>query len=389
MSNSSGNVFDTNPKVAGSSVDHRENANNGIMNRRNNNSITPFDNNNTTSSGEADLDLHGTHSGPLYHRGELIHGGPATGLEYPGDEEEKDEPACLNAWSRFRYKYREYFAEFFGTMIMVMFGDGVVAQSTLSDKEYSTYTNISLGWGGAVMLGYMTCGGISGGHLNPAVTFASAVYRDFKWSKTLGYMGSQMLGGYIGGLLVYATYKTSFDHYEGGADIRTVTGDHPTAGIFCTFAQDYLPTRSQITSELVSSTLLQFLIFALTDPYNLPSESSLFPFSLFMLIFCIGACYGYQTGYAINPARDLAPRVAAASIHLYGSELWTYGHNYAIVPSLIPFIGTTLGGFLYDTFIYRGLETPCNQADYGYAKFFGKLTNKKIKTDLEKEVDST
>lgn len=289
---------------------------------------------------------------------------PTSGLERAATATGRKEPHLYTKWQKIRHGFREPFAEFLGTMVLVMFGDGVVAQKTLSNGESGNYTTIAFSWATAVFLGYTVSAGISGAHLNPGVTLSAAVFRKFPWRKLPGYVFGQVLGGYIGGLLVYATYIQSIDNFEGGRHIRTVTGDHATAGIFCTFAQDFLNTRGQVASELVASALLQMGIFAMTDPYNSPLGNS-FPFGLFLLIYGIGSSFGYQTGYAINLARDFAPRLAAASVGGYGSELFSYGHYYFWVPLVIPLIGCLLGAFIYDVFIYQGHDSPLNQTDFG------------------------
>lgn len=289
---------------------------------------------------------------------------PTSGLERAATNVSRQEPHLYTRWQHIRHAFREPFAEFIGTMVLVMFGDGVVAQTKLSKGESGNYTTIAFSWATAVFLGYTMSAGISGAHLNPGVTLSAAVFRKFPWRKLPGYVLGQVLGGYIGALLVYGTYIQSFDNFEGGRHIRTVTGDHASAGVFCTFSQDFLNTRGQVASELVSSALLQMGIFAMTDPYNNPLGNS-FPFGLFLLIYGIGSSFGYQTGYAINLARDFAPRLAAASVGGYGAELFTYGNYYFWVPLVIPLIGCLLGAFIYDVFIYQGHDSPLNQSDFG------------------------
>ncbi|ODV95580.1 hypothetical protein PACTADRAFT_50283 [Pachysolen tannophilus NRRL Y-2460] len=287
------------------------------------------------------------------------------------EDEIIDVPQFNNVWERIRHEYRAYFAEFLGTLILVAFGDGVVAQKKLSGGAAGSYTNVSMSWGFAVMMGFLVSGGISGGHMNPAVTLVAAAFRGFSWRKVPGYIFSQLLGGLIGAYVVYGTYYQSFDDYE-GVGIRTVTGDTATAGIFCTFpAGDYLTTRGQVLSEFVSSVLLEIGIFALSDACNVESAKHWFPIGLFFLIYGIGACFGYQTGYAINMARDFAPRVAATSVG-YGREMWTAGNGYAWVPVVMPIIGCFTGAIIYDAFIYQGQDSPLNKPYFGFGRFFGK-----------------
>jgi aquaglyceroporin related protein len=241
----------------------------------------------------------------------------------PQDEAVQAEPDLL--WSRIRHTIREPLSEFFGVFILILFGDGVVAQVVLSHGTKGDYQSISWGWGLGVMLGVYT-GGISGAHLNPAVTFANCVYRKFPWRKFPGYMLAQVLGAMCASAIVYANYKSAIDVFEGGPDIRTVGGNTSTAGIFCTYPAPFMTKTGQFFSEFIASTLLMFLIYALKDDGNL-GAGNLTPLGLFFVIFGIGACFGWETGYAINLARDFGPRLVSYMIG-YGHEVWSAGGYY-------------------------------------------------------------
>jgi aquaglyceroporin related protein len=136
------------------------------------------------------------------------------------------------------------------------------------------------------------------------------------------------------------------------------------AGVFCTYPQAYLSKASQFFSEFITSTLLMFIIFALKDESNQGAMGKsgaghMFPLALFFLIFGLGACFGVETGYAINLARDLGPRLMSYILG-YGPEVWSAGDYYFWVPLVASFVGCTFGGFLYDAFIYTGPESPIN-----------------------------
>lgn len=152
--------------------------------------------------------------------------GVAIDHRIPQDDVVQAQPDLL--WSRIRHQLREPFAEFFGTFILIMFGDGVVAQVVLSNGENGDYQSITWGWGLGVMLGVYT-GGISGAHLNPAVTFANCLFRKFPWRKFPIYMLAQVLGAMVASAVVYANYKSAIDVFEGGPNIRTVPGFSETA----------------------------------------------------------------------------------------------------------------------------------------------------------------
>lgn len=260
------------------------------------------------------------------------------------------------AWSKIRSYCQDFFSEFLGTMTLILFGDGVVAQVVLSGGTKGDYQSISWGWGIAVMLGVYV-GGKSGGHLNPAVTFANCLYRGHPWRKLPVYALAQLLGAMVGAAIVYANYKSAFDAFEGGAGIRTVTGPTATAGVFCTYPAAFMTRTGMFFSEFIASSILMFVIFALADPNNI-GAGNLMPLCLFFLIFGIGACFGWETGYAINLARDFGPRLVSFMIG-YGHEVWSAGGYYFWIPMVAPFCGCAFGGFLYDVFIFTG-NSPIN-----------------------------
>lgn len=273
-------------------------------------------------------------------------------------------------WYRVRYTMRDAFAEMCGTMIMIIFGDGSVAQVTLSanpnlpasSQNKGDYQSISWGWGIGVMLGIYVCG-CSGGHLNPAVTMANCIFRGMPWWKWPIYACAQVTGCFLGAAIIYGNYRSAIDQYE-GYGIRTVPGysDTATAGVFNTYPQPFLTKTGQVFSEIIAATVLQFVIFAVKDERNL-GAGNLIPLMLFFLIFGIGATLGWETGYAINLARDFGPRLFTYFVG-YGSNVWRAGDYYFWVPMICPFIGCTFGGFLYDLLLYTG-KSPINTPWFG------------------------
>lgn len=208
-------------------------------------------------------------------------------------------------WSSIRTILREPFAEFFGTFIMVLFGDGSVAQVLLSAGQttapgkdgFGSYQSISWGWGLGVMLGIYVAGD-SGGFLNPAITFCFCLFRKLPWRRWPIYFVAQVLGAFCASGVVYANYLNAINQVEGHG-IRTVPPSKTaTAGIFCTYPQAFLTKASQFFSEFVASTILMFVIFALKDDSNpgamgKSGAGMLFPLALFFLIFGLGACFGF------------------------------------------------------------------------------------------------
>jgi aquaglyceroporin related protein len=225
------------------------------------------------------------------------------------------------------------------------------------------------------MLGVYVAGD-SGGYLNPAITFANCLYRGLPWKRFPIYLVAQFLGGWIAAGIVYGYYYYAIDNYE-GVGVRTVPPSKgATAGIFCTYPQSFMTTNAQFWAEVIETTILQFGIFALKDMSNVGAERFL-PLGLFFLIFGLGACFGFETGYAMNFARDFGPRLMSYMVG-YGPKVWTAGHYYFWVPIVAPFIGCTFGGFLYDVFIYTG-PSPINTPWLGLKRF--------IRPDKAKEID--
>lgn len=165
----------------------------------------------------------------------------------------------------------------------------------------------------------------SGGHLNPAVTLANCVYRRFPWRKLPVYALAQLIGAMLGAVVVYANYVSAIDLLEGGAGLRTVSPDSATstAGIFATYPVPFLSTGGQFFSEFLCSAILMFSIFALVDA----GLGNMMPLFLLFLIFGIGASFGWETGYAMNLARDFGPRAVCYVIG-YGDAVFTAGNTY-------------------------------------------------------------
>lgn len=229
--------------------------------------------------------------------------------------------------------------EFIGTAILVLFGDGVVASTVLkqSKGENGGWVVITLAWGLAVMLGVFIAGPYSGAHLNPAVTLGLAAAGTFNWTFVLPYIVAQMLGGFVGAVLVYAFYK---DHYDATDDPAT------KLSTFCTIPAIRNYGRN-LFSEIVGTFVLVFVILVLATESNTPEVGmgSLGAFPVAMLIVALGMSLGGTTGYAINPARDLAPRLAHAVLPIRGKG--TNDWAYSWVPVLGPIIGGVLAAGLY------------------------------------------
>lgn len=246
---------------------------------------------------------------------------------------------------------RELAAEFLGTFVLIVFGVGVVAQVVLSGNENGIYLSINLGWGLAVTMGVYVAGGVSGAHLNPAVTLAMACLRGFSWKKVLPYTLAQLVGAMLASWVVYITYHEALDFFDGG--VRQVTGEQATASIWATYPQPYLSNvPGGLIDQIVGTALLLLCIFALTDSRNTAPEAKLGPLLVGAAVFLIGMTFGYNAGYAINPARDLGPRLFTAMAG-WGSEVFRAYDGWWWVPIVGPLIGGVLGGAIYDLLITR------------------------------------
>ncbi len=233
----------------------------------------------------------------------------------------------------------QYIFEFLGTLALVLFGDGVCAAVTLekSKAKGAGWVVVTLGWGFAVMIGVLIAGPVSGAHLNPAVTLGLAVAGKFAWALVPGYIIAQMLGGFVGAVLVYVFYK---DHYK-------ATADQPDAilGTFCTMPAIWNPWRNFL-SELIATAVLVFVILALGTEGNTPvGAGALGAFPVTCVIMALGMSLGATTGYAMNPARDLSPRLAHAVLPIKGKR--DSGWAYSWVPVCGPLAGGVVASALY------------------------------------------
>ncbi|WP_283388490.1 MIP/aquaporin family protein [Barnesiella viscericola] len=224
--------------------------------------------------------------------------------------------------------------EFIGTAILVLFGDGVVASNLLkkSKGENGGWVVVTIAWGLAVMLDVFISGPYSGAHLNPAVTLGLAAAGTFSWSLVVPYIVAQMLGGFTGAVLVYLYYK---DHYD--------ATDDPAAKLatFCT-APAIRNYGRNLFSEIVGTFVLVFVILALSIDGNTSEVGmgALGAFPVAMLIIALGMSLGGTTGYAINPARDLAPRIAHSILPIKGKGTNDWGYSW------VPVAGPIIGGFI-------------------------------------------
>lgn len=229
--------------------------------------------------------------------------------------------------------------EFVGTLVLVLLGDGVVAGTTLNKTKGfgAGWVVITLAWGFAVMCGVFISGPISGAHLNPALTIGLAVAGTFPWSDVLGYVLAQLLGGFCGAILVYAFYK---DHYDATDDADA------KLGTFCTIPAIRNKWRN-FFCEFLATWLLVFVVLAFATEGNTAQVGlgSLGAFPVTCLIMAIGMSLGSTTGYAINPARDLAPRFAHFLLPIKGKRDSDWGYSW--IPVFGPVCGAVFAALTF------------------------------------------
>ena len=271
--------------------------------------------------------------------------------------------------------YGELLAEFLGCFVLIAFGDGVVAVAVAglpgSGRTASPTTIfnasgdwllITWGWAMAVAFAIWVAGGVSGAHINPAVTLAFAVRRKFSWIKVLPYWGAQVLGCFVGAALVWLVYDNAINLInfvnhtpKGGGQALT------TFSIFATFPAGYFQGGygGPLIDQIVGTAFLLLFVVAVIDVRNAAVQSNLAPLVIGFIVAAIGMSYGPNAGYAINPARDFGPRLLSyfggwGRVALPGTFHATGGPNftgYFWIPIVGPLIGGVIGVIIYDLFI--------------------------------------
>lgn len=228
----------------------------------------------------------------------------------------------------------EFTAELIGTMILILFGAGVVASVSLNKSKGfgGGWVVITIAWGLAVAMGAYAVGGISGAHLNPALTIALATIGDFPWSDVPIYIVAQMIGAFLGGVLVYFVY---LPHWGATNDSES------KLAVFSTIPAINHPLSNLIT-EMIGTFILVLGILAIGTN---EMTNGLNPFVVGLLIIVIGMALGGPTGYAVNPARDLGPRIAHFILPIPGKR--DSGWSYSWVPIVGPILGGMFGALFY------------------------------------------
>ena len=230
-----------------------------------------------------------------------------------------------------------YLSEFIGTIMLVVLGDGICAANTLNHSNFqgSGPIYVILGWGLAVGLPAMAFGAQSGAHFNPSVTIALAVIGGFSWSMVPGYIICQILGGIVGGILVYLYYKPQFD---ASSDL----GNAALRGIFCTAPAIDSPAANAF-SEFFATIFLLFFIKTIPAAVGAAGASA---FVVALIIMVIGFALGATTGFSMNAARDWGPRIAYAICPIKPADQKDANWGYMWISGIMPILGGIVGALL-------------------------------------------
>ncbi|KAM9841632.1 aquaporin-3-like [Aulostomus maculatus] len=248
---------------------------------------------------------------------------------------------------------RQALAECLGTLILVMFGCGAVAQLVLSDGSHGTFLSVNFAFGLAATLGILVSGQISGGHLNPAVTFTLCLLGREPWRKFPLFFFFQTLGAFLGAAIIFCMYFDAL--WEFGHGELVVEGKNATAGIFATYPSEHLSLHNGLLDQIIGTAALIMCILAIVDPHNNPIPGGLEAFTVGLVVSVIGMSMGFNSGYAINPARDLGPRIFTA-LAGWGAEVFIANSYWFLVPICGPFLGAVMGVMMYQLMIGCHLE---------------------------------
>ncbi len=273
--------------------------------------------------------------------------------DLPSQEEQPREPETFNKWGRFRNNFRQPFAEFLGTLAFMIIGLCGSVVRTTATNDYGNLLTAYLVWGLAVMIGIYIAGGVSGGHLNPSVSIMLSVFRGFPWSLCWQYIVAQMLGAIVASAIVYGLYKDAIMDYA-ASDVARV------GPAFWTTPRDGLSATAAFFTEFTATAIASGSILALGDDRNSPPGAGMHAFIIGLLVSALCMAFSYNTGTALNPARDFGPRLITWAAG-FGSEVFTL-HSWWWIwgPWGGTISGALVGACFYDGLIFLGGESPIN-----------------------------
>ncbi|KAM6899988.1 aquaporin-10b [Xenentodon cancila] len=243
---------------------------------------------------------------------------------------------------------RECMAECLGVYVIILFGCGSVAQVTTSQEKNGQYLSINLGFALGVTFGVFVSRGVSGAHLNPAVSLSLCALGRHPWVKLPFYIFFQVLGAFLAAATVGLQYYDAIQKYSGGR--LTVTGPTATAGIFSTYPADYLSVWGGVVDQVIGTAALLLCVLALGDQRNTPVPDCLQPILVGGVVLVIGVSMGSNTGYSLNPARDFGPRLFTY-IAGWGVDVFKAGGGWWWIPIVATCAGALLGTLIYEAMI--------------------------------------
>ncbi|XP_062867184.1 aquaporin-10b [Trichomycterus rosablanca] len=248
---------------------------------------------------------------------------------------------------------RECLAEFLGVYVLILFGCGSVAQVTTSENTKGEYLSINIGFALGTTFGIYVSKGVSGAHLNPAVSLSLCFLGRFSWTRLPFYVFSQTFGAFLAAATVALQYYDAIFHYSGG--YLTVNDAKATAGIFSTYPAEYLSVWGGIVDQVIGTAALLVCVLALGDSRNSPAPPGMEPVLVGAVVLVIGVSMGSNSGYSINPARDLGPRIFTYMAG-WGDEVFRAGGGWWWIPLVATSLGGLVGSLIYELLI--GVHHP-------------------------------
>uniref|UniRef100_A0A8C6NU76 Aquaporin 10a n=1 Tax=Nothobranchius furzeri TaxID=105023 RepID=A0A8C6NU76_NOTFU len=263
-----------------------------------------------------------------------------------------------------------------------LFGCAAAAQVKTSRETKGQYLSVNMSFSVGVMSAMYLTKGISGAHLNPAVTLSFCVLGQVRWGRLVPYCLSQILGAYVASALAFLVYYDAIMEFSGG--VLSVYGPNETASIFATYPSEYLTVGRSFLDQVVGTGMLMMCILSLEERRNTPAPSELIPPIVAVIVLGISMSMSANCGAAINPARDLGPRLFSLTAG-WGTEVFTCYNYWFWVPLVAPPIGGVLGSFMYLIFIHWQLPDPEPPASLTVVDTVSNKANKPATTMWEKE----
>ncbi|KAL1007268.1 hypothetical protein UPYG_G00084330 [Umbra pygmaea] len=255
---------------------------------------------------------------------------------------------------------KEFLAEFLGIFVLILFGCGSVAQTVLSKGALGEPLTIHIGFTLGVMMAVYIAGGVSGAHVNPAVSLAMVVLGKLPIRKFPVYVAAQFLGAFAGSCAVYGLYYDALMEHSGG--VLQVTGINATANIWASYPAKHISVLGGFVDQVIGTASLILCILAIIDGKNIGAPKGMEPLCIGLIIMAIGVSMGFNCGYPINPARDLGPRLFTA-VAGWGMEVFRAGGCWWWIPVIGPMLGGVVGAAIYFLFIELHHTEPEKQGE--------------------------